>query len=62
MQCVFATLKRQLFSSSHVFRDSRSLLTTLLMVEIEFEEREILVSSAYILATEAVSFRGKSLM
>ena len=62
MQCAFATLRDNLFSSSHVFSDSKSLLTTSLMVEIEFEEKEILVSSAYILATEALSFRGKSLM
>ena len=61
MQCVFATLRDNLFSSSHVFSDSRYLLPTLLMVEIEFEEKEIPVSSAYILATEALSFRGKSL-
>ena len=32
------------------------------MVEIKFEEKEILVSSAYILATESLSFRAKSLM
>ena len=49
MKCVFATLRDNLFSSSHVFSDSKSLLTTLLMVEVEFEEKEILVSSAYIL-------------
>ena len=61
MQCVFATLRYNLFSSSHVFSDSKSSLTTLLTVEIEFEEKEILVSSAYILvATEALSFKGKS--
>ena len=59
MQCVFATLRDNLFSSNHVFSDSKSLLTTLLMEEIEFEEKEILVSSAYILASDALSFRGK---
>ena len=54
------TVRDNLFSSSHASSDSKSLLATLLMVEIEFEEKEILVSSAYILATEALSFRGKS--
>ena len=32
------------------------------MVEIEFEEKEVLVSSACILAIEALSFWGNSLM
>jgi len=31
------------------------------MVKIEFEENEIFVSSAYILAIEALHFRSKSL-
>ena len=56
------TLRDNLSSSSHVFSDSKSSLTTLLMVEIELEEKEILVPSAYILAIEGLSFRGKSLV
>ena len=60
MQCVFATLRDNLFSPSHVFSDSKSSLKALLMVEIESEEKGILVSSAYIQATEALSFKGKS--
>ena len=59
---LFLTLRDNLFSSSHVFSDSKSLLTALLMIEIEFVEKEILVSSANRLAIEALSFRGKSLM
>ena len=59
MQCAFCeTLGDNLFSSSHVFSDSNSLLTIMLMVEIELEEKEILVSSAYILSTGALSFKG----
>ena len=62
MQCAFATQRDNLFSYSDVFSDSKSSVTTLLMVEIEFEEKEILVSSACILAIEAISVRSKSLM
>ena len=58
MQRVFVTLRDNLFSHSHVFSDSKSSLLT---VEIDFEERELLVSAAYILASEALSLRGKSL-
>ena len=42
MQCVFATLIDNLFSSSHVFSDSKSLLTTLLMVESSLRRRKYL--------------------
>ena len=62
MQRIFGRLRDNWFFSRHVFSDSKSLLTTLLMEEIEFEEKKILVSSAYILATEVLSFRGKSLL
>ena len=37
--CVLATLRDNLFSSSHDLRDCRSLLTVLLLIEeIDFEE------------------------
>ena len=62
MQCGFATVGDNMFSSSHFFSDSKSFLTVLLMVEIECEEKEILVSLAYILVIEALSFREKSSM
>ena len=42
MQYAFATLRDNLFSSSHIFSDSKSSLKTLLMVEIEFEENVVL--------------------
>ena len=57
-----ATLREKLFSSSHVFCYSEYSLTAFLIIEIEFEVKEIRVASAYILATEALSFRGKSFM
>ena len=38
MQCVFATLRDNLLSSSHVVSDFKSSLTILLMVEVEFED------------------------
>ena len=62
VQCVFATLRDNLFSSNNVSSDSKSSLTVLLMVKLDLEETEILVSSAYTLTFEALSFRGKSLM
>ena len=59
IQCVFATFRDNMFSSCHVSSDCKSSITILLMVETEFEEKEILITSAYILANEALSFRGK---
>ena len=59
-QDAFATLRDNLFSSGHIFSDSKSSFASLLMVEIEFEGKEILVSSACILTIEALSLRRKS--
>ena len=58
MLFVLATLSDNLFPASHVFRLSRSSLTFSFIVEILFEEKDKLVSSAYILTSECLIDSG----
>ena len=55
--CVLVTLRDSLFDSIQVFKQRRPEFTFLLMSGIEFDENEILVSSAYMFTS--VWFKDK---
>ena len=62
MQFVFSMLSDNLFPASHVFGHARSSFTFSFISEMLFEEKDKLVSSAYIFASECLIDSGRSLI
>ena len=54
MLFALATLSENVLPASHVLRHSRSLLTFSFIVQMLFEDKEKLASSAYILTSECL--------